>query len=148
MRTLFLIAAALAVLPNCRAADVKLSKTPDTGTISGVVKFKGKQIPAKPINMAADPFCVKYYKDKKPPISQRFVWGRNSTLQNVVVYVSKGLPTGRKYQPPQKLAELKQQGCMYVPHVLVVQVNQKIRVENLDDTLHNSRSLPRENKEY
>lgn len=148
MRILLFAIPYFVIANACYSTDLAPSKTPENRTLRGIVKFKGKQIPAKPIVMATDPYCAKYYAGKKAPLSERWKWGKNDTLQNVVVYVSKGLPAGRKYEPPKKPAELKQKGCMYVPHVLVVQVDQKLRFENLDETLHNVHSLPRENKEY
>ncbi len=132
---------------SCRAAEVNPSNSPLSGSVRGIIKYNGKQLPAKPIDMASDPYCQKYYANKQKPFRQTWVWGKNNTLQNVVVYVSKGLPAGKKYDPPEEPAEMKQKGCMYVPHVLVMHVEQELRIENLDDTLHNVHPLPRENKE-
>ena len=99
-------------------ADPKPSASPPPlGSIKGVVKFEGKLIPPKPVVMNGDPYCVKYYAGKKPALRQRWVWGKNGTLQNVLVYVSKGLPVGKKYAAPMEPARLAQRGCMYEPHV-------------------------------
>ncbi len=56
-------------------------------------------------------------------------------LANVVVYVKSEV--GGSYAPPAEPAVLDQQGCEYVPTVLVVQVGQALRIRNSDGTFHN-----------
>lgn len=135
MRILVLIVAGLANSIFCHAAEVKPSKTPEFGSVRGIVKFKGKQIPAKPVIMAADPYCAKFYAGKKGPLKERWKWGKNDTLQNVVVYVSKVLPE-RKWTMPKEDAELHQLGCVYRPHVQVIRTGQTLKIINDDNTLH------------
>ncbi len=117
-----------------------------TGVIRGIVKWEGKIVPAKPVVMAAGGFCHEFWRNKQMPLRERWKWGKNSTLQNVVVYVSGGLPTFTKGNPPRQPAELKLEGCMYMPHVQVVQVGQELRVLNKDQTYHTSYVLPHINE--
>ena len=117
------------------------------GSVSGTVKWNGKVIPAKPVVMATDPFCTKFYAGKSAPLNERWKWGKNQTLQNVFVYVSKGLE-GKKFEAPKTPHEIDQVGCMYIPHVSGAVLGQKINIKNSDKTLHNVHGLPRINKEF
>src|SRR5688572_29137157 len=72
----------------------------DAGTISGVVLFKGEKPEPKPIaEVAGNAFCKEHHKDKLP-VKETFVFGKNGdrdTVQNVLVYVSKGLE-GKEFE--------------------------------------------------
>ena len=67
------------------------------------------------------------------------LWERDSTLQNVFVYVKDGLP-GRLYPVPAEPVVLDQQQCRYVPRVLGIQVGQQLTIRNSDPLLHNVRA--------
>lgn len=122
----------------------------DAGVITGVVYFTGKQPDIKPVSdIAGNAFCQEHHKDKLP-MKDTFVFGKNGdkqTLQNVLVYVSKGLED-KDFDPPKKSVLLDQVGCMYTPHVVAVMVGQKLAVRNSDETLHNVMSSPRENPPF
>jgi len=115
------------------------------GTIKGIVKFDGKQVKRKPIRMSADPVCNNAHKDS-PSLSERYVFGDNDTLQNVFVYVSKGLE-GKTFQASGP-ATIDQVGCVYVPHVSGVVANQQINILNSDATLHNVKCSPKNNDSF
>jgi len=104
------------------------------GSIKGVVKFEGRQAARKAIRMSADAFCDKAHAE--PQLDEKYVWGENGTLQNVFVYVSKGLE-GKEVPASGRKAELDQTGCVYVPHVQGVVVNEELLILNNDATLHN-----------
>src|SRR5436190_18156929 len=78
-----------------------IADTKDTGTIGGVVLFKGTKPESKPISdIAGNAFCQEHHKDKLP-LRDTFVFGKNGandTLQNVLVYVTKGLE-GKEFPP-------------------------------------------------
>jgi plastocyanin len=116
-----------------------------SSTITGTVKYEGEIPPARPVRMEADPGCAK--KHSTPPESEFLVLGEGNTMGNVYVSVTGGLPGG-SYPPPAEPAVLDQEGCKYVPHVLGVMQNQKIRVLNSDGLLHNVHALPKKNKEF
>ena len=105
------------------------------GTIRGVIKFEGRKAKRKPIRMSADAFCQQAHPDT-PARNERYVFGDNDTLVNVFVWVSKGLE-GKSIPEPSGQASIDQQGCMYVPHVSGVMVNQPLQILNSDNTLHN-----------
>src|SRR5438067_9167297 len=66
----------------------------DGATITGIVRFKGAKPAAAPIaEIAGNAYCKQCYKGDLPR-REEFVFGKNGaddTLQNVLVYVSKGL---------------------------------------------------------
>jgi len=118
------------------AADISVGGIDQAGgTIQGTVKFDGKKAKRKPIRMSADAYCNKAHKGGKA-LNERYAFGDNGTLQNVFVWISKGLE-GKKFPTPTTHAHLSQNGCVYTPHVSGVVVHQKIDILNNDNTLHN-----------
>lgn len=125
-------------LTDAIAADASPS-----ASVSGVVKFDG--VPPKPsrIDMAADPYC----KSSSPTaMTEDVVAGANGSLENVVVFVADGLGD-RTFQPAAQPAVLEQKGCLYRPHVIALQANQKLNVVNSDATTHNIHPSPANNRE-
>lgn len=120
------------------------------GTIKGYAKFNGEQ-KKRPIlrsfNATTDKACAAAHKDATP-LSENFVWGDNNTLQNVLVYVSKGVDNSKTYKPLNAKPELDQVGCLYTPHVLGIVKDQDLLVKNSDNTLHNVHAKPTANKEF
>lgn len=115
-----------------------------TAIIQGIVMLKGKP-PVEPIiHMGADPICVAAHS--KPVHAQTVVVGKNGGLANVFVYVSKGV-TGT-YASPSTPVTLLQKGCMYIPHVLGMMVNQPLDIINEDATLHNVHAMPKINAPF
>lgn len=107
----------------------------DSGTINGIVKFAGPQLKRKHIPMNADPTCIAEHGDQQV-LRETFIFGRNDTLQNVFVYVSKGLE-GQRFDPPTHEVVIDQRGCIYIPHVNAVVAGQSVRISNNDNTAHN-----------
>jgi plastocyanin len=122
----------------------------DAGTISGVILFKGTKPEIKPVaDIAGNAFCKEHHKEI--PQKDTFVFGKNGdkdTVQNVLVYVSKGLPEDKEFEPTKTPVLLDQVGCMYTPHVVAVMVGQTLKVRNSDATLHNVMSTPRDNPPF
>ena len=105
-----------------------------TGSITGIVKFDGKQAPRRPIDMSTDAFCNNAHDE--PARQETFVFGENDTLQNVFVYITGGLE-GKDIPDPERQAVLDQHGCVYTPHVSGVVTGQTLTIKNSDQTLHN-----------
>lgn len=117
-----------------------------TATVRGKVKFEGRPPKAAaPINMAADPICAKQHPS--PVFSQEVVADANGGLQNAVVFIADGLGD-RTFDTPNQPAVVQQKGCMYQPHVLAMQANQKLEVVNGDNTTHNIHPMPKNNREW
>ena len=115
-------------------------------TISGTVTFEGKVPALKPLAMDADPACAK--KHTKPVPSEMLDLGSGNTMGNILVWVSKGLPSGKTWPVPKTPVTLDQQGCVYVPHVQGIMVGQSYRILNSDGILHNVHALPKVNPSF
>jgi len=118
---------------------------PRSSSITGRVKIEGARPKSLHISMAADPACAKAHPSGVN--NDDVVAGSEGGLENVVVFVSQGLPAGG-FNAPAEPAHIEQKGCMYEPHVVAVQENQKLRVVNEDATLHNIHPLPSNNREW
>jgi plastocyanin len=130
------------------AAATAAKKTVDmatVGSVSGVVKLDGTPPKYRPINMSADPYCVK--ANKKPVFPDEVVTGPGNTLANVIVYVKSGAED-YSFPTPSEPVTLDQKDCMYVPHVVALMVGQPINVVNSDQTTHNIHPTPTDNREW
>jgi len=128
------------------AAAVMPGAARRAATINGTVTFDGKPPVLKPIAMDADPACAK--KHSSPVANEMLLLGSGNTMGNVMVYVSKGLPTGKTWPAPSAPAVLDQKGCQYVPHVMGVAVGQTYKILNSDGVLHNVHALPKINRGF
>jgi plastocyanin len=158
LATIFLAALTSAVAVGA-AADGKPATTQSVGgidakdgaSITGIVRFKGTIPAMKPIEeITGNAFCRQCYPEGKPPMHDEIVLGKNGpddTLQNVLVYVSKGLE-GKEFDPPKDAVLLDQAGCVYTPHVVAVMAGQPLEIRNSDATLHNVMASPRQNPPF
>ena len=115
-------------------------------SITGTVTFTGKAPTLKPLAMDADPACAK--KHTAPVANEMLVLGNASTMGNVMVWVSKGLPAGKTWPAPKTPAVLDQNGCQYKPHVMALMVGQPYKILNSDGVVHNVHALPKINKPF
>jgi len=111
------------------------------GSITGSVKLSGTPPHMKGIDMSKDPYCVKQHENN-PAKMENVVVGANGGLENVVLYISEGLTGNEANAVPSEEPTFDQKGCMYIPHVLAVDVNQKFKVTTSDQTTHNIHPLP------
>lgn len=125
-----------------RAADAPV---PASTAVHGVVKIEGPVPKSAHVSMAADPSCAKLHPGgiATDDVSVDASGG----LENVIVFVSQGLQA-RAFDPPTQPAVIEQKGCMYVPHVVAIQANQKLEVVNSDNTMHNIHPMPANNREW
>jgi plastocyanin len=121
-----------------------------TGTIAGVVSFEGAPPAPRKIDTTADPVCGQ----KNPNLQTDDIMVKDGKLANVFVYVKDGSVEGGKkigdyaWPTPTSEVQLDQNGCHYNPHVLGVQVNQKLKITNSDATQHNIHPTPKLNTEW
>jgi len=113
----------------------------ETGTITGTVKLDGTPPHMKGIDMSKDPYCAKQHENN-PAKMENVVVGANGGLQYVVLFLSEGLPDSAASAVPSEQPTVDQHNCMYVPHVIAVDVNQKFKVTTSDQTTHNIHPLP------
>ena len=114
-RTVFALAAVLALIPSATAA----------GDLSGVVRFQGAPPALAPLETTKErALCGDSVPDETVLVS-------NGKLRNVVVVV-KGAPA-----PAPVKAVLDQRTCRYVPHVQAIPLGSTLELVNGDPTLHN-----------
>jgi plastocyanin len=115
-------------------------------TITGTITFSGTPPTLKPIAMDADPVCAK--KHTTPAANEMLVLGSGSTMGNIMVWVSKGLPEGKTYPAPSTPVTIDQNGCQYKPHVMGIMAGQPYKILNSDGVLHNIHMLPKVNASF
>ena len=111
------------------------------GKISGTVKLDGTAPHMKGIDMSKDPYCSKAHASD-PAHLETVVVGQGNGLQNVVLYISEGLTGGALTEVPTSVPIFDQKNCMYTPHVLAMDTNQKFKVQTSDQTTHNIHPNP------
>jgi plastocyanin len=143
--TLWLAAGAVAVwvLSSVSVSGVAVAGASITGTVT----FDGKAPALTPIGMEAEAVCHKKHGGKPVP-NEALVLGAGNTMGNIIVWVSKGLPTGKTWPAPTSPVVLDQDGCMYKPHVMGIMVGQTYRILNSDGILHNIHTLPKVNPSF
>jgi plastocyanin len=114
-----------------------------SASIAGKISFAGTAPAPEKLKVSADPYCQKEHKDG---LERKVVDVKDGGLKDVFVYVKSGL-TGT-YPAPTVAVELDQQGCMYKPHMVVLQVGQPLKIKNNDETLHNIHPRPTVNQEF
>ena len=125
------------------SASPALPAHPDAkGELKGTITYEGTLPKYKPLNMVNEPTCAKHYTT--PVFPENVVAGPNNGLSNVVVYISAGAEEG---PAPAQPAMLKQRGCRYIPHVLAIETNQEIWVQNDDSVAHTVHPMARINTE-
>jgi Carboxypeptidase regulatory-like domain len=111
------------------------------GSIAGTVKLSGTAPHMRGIDMSKDPYCVKQHENN-PAHLENIVVGTGDGLENVVLYISEGLTGNEASAVPSSEPVFDQKGCMYTPHVLAMDVDQKFKVITSDQTTHNIHPLP------
>jgi hypothetical protein len=94
------------------------------GSLAGSVKLDGPVPKRTPVNMAKEPTCATLHA-ASPALTEDVVVVATGNLQNVVVYVSAGLPDSDPTPPPEP-GVINQEGCTYKPHVIAMQAGQKL----------------------
>jgi plastocyanin len=114
-------------------------------TVTGKVSFQGQKPKLARIMMDQDPVCVQ--KHSSAVTAEDGEVNANGTLPNVFVYVKEG---AEKYSfaAPKETVELDQDGCMYKPHVLGIEVGQTLSILTKDPTTHNIHPMPKDNREW
>jgi plastocyanin len=144
MKAQFRIAACTLLLIVLAAAFMRSAPTVGaaaTGQIIGTVKLDGQAPHQKPIDMSKDPACAQAHGGAAATM-ENVVVGTNGGLANVVVYISQGLTGNEAAAISSKPATIDQKGCVYVPHVVALNVGQHMTVLNSDKTAHNIHPQP------
>ncbi|MBI4166776.1 MAG: carboxypeptidase regulatory-like domain-containing protein [Acidobacteria bacterium] len=131
--------------PGAPAAPPTPIDQATVATLTGKVSFEGAKPRLSRLMMDQDPVCVQ--KHSGPVLAEDGAVNDNGTLPNAFVYVKSG---AEKYTfaVPSTPAELDQDGCVYRPHVLGVQVGQTLQIMTKDPTTHNIHPMPKNNREW
>src|SRR6266704_6767273 len=116
-----------------------------TATVSGKISFEGTPPPNDKVQMSSDPYCQQHAADN-PTVETVKV--SDGGLENVIVYVSSGLPAGATFATPPTPIEINQQNCHYIPHVFTMMTNQQLEIKNSDMTLHNIHAWAEKNPQF
>ena len=100
-----------------------------SGSISGVIEFKGKAPVRKTVNSSSDAFCA-----TKKQLDDTVIVNKGK-LQDVHVRIKNG--TMGKHKAPSTPVVVSQEGCVYQPHVVGAMVGQPVAIKNKDKTMHN-----------
>jgi len=121
------------------------------GSVKATVKKDGERPKRNVIPMDADPNCIKANTQPDGTVkkvgTENAVVSKDGQVMNVIVYVKAGLED-KEYPAPEEKKMIDQKGCMYDPHVLTVQIGQKVIVRNSDDTLHNIHSFAKKQRAF
>ncbi len=131
--------------PVIPAADMTAVDPATAGTISGRIMLDGEAPPAGVIQMAADPNCAAMHQS--PVMTEFVITDVEGGLRNSFVYIKAGLE-GMSFPVPTEPVTLNQEGCVYLPHVIGLQVGQELNILNSDQTLHNIHATPSANAEF
>ena len=115
------------------------------GQVSATVTFSGPAPTLEELDMASEEVCAA--KHETTPTEQFFVQGPDGGLANVFVHVTQGLGD-LEFPTPSTAVVLDQNGCIYEPHVLGIQVGQDLTIRNSDGILHNINASPSENRPF
>jgi len=110
--------------------------------IRGTVTYEGPDTDT-PVSMQGDPACAALHPQ---PVDSGEIALRNGKLANVFVYVKSGLE-GKSFPVPKEKKRIDQKGCLFVPHVLGVQVGQAVELTNSDPAFHTVHALATANEE-
>src|SRR5882762_2273888 len=135
------VLAAVALMSSAILSSAPSVIAAGEGKITGSVKLTGTAPHMRGIDMSKDPYCSKLH-ESNPAKMENVVVGSGGGLANVVLYLSEGLSGSALSAIPATQPEFTQKGCMYSPHVLAVDVNQKFKVTPQDQTTHNIHPLP------
>ncbi|MCA9678420.1 MAG: TonB-dependent receptor [Myxococcales bacterium] len=125
--------AAVIVLARGGDADADggaaVSKT--TGSVRGVVTFKGTPPERTPIDRSSDPHCA----GNTAPSEDVVV--TDGKLRDVLVRVANG--SAGEHAAPTEPVVIHQHDCAYTPRVVGIVAGQKLQIVNGDPTFHNVR---------
>lgn len=130
--------------PGGAAAGGAFDMSKANADVTGKISFEGTPPPNDKIQMSSDPYCQQH-ASANPTIETVKV--TDGGLENVIVYVSSGLPAGQSYTLPAAV-EINQENCHYIPHVFSMMTNQPLKVTNSDMTLHNIHAWAEKNPQF
>jgi plastocyanin len=120
--------------------SVSAQPVPGKGVISGKVNLVGWKIPTTLPVLTRVPFLNRQIEIPDETV----VANSDGTLRNVIVSLKDAPPSDASADAPA--VTLDQVECVYTPHVVALQVGQRLRVKSSDNTMHNVHLLTRTNQ--
>jgi len=117
----------------------------NAASVSGEVVFEGTPPKLKVIDTRADPYCKLIHKDE-PLHADGAAIGPDGAFADIFVWIDN--PPEGDYPIPEKPAELDQFGCRYSNYVFGMRAGQVFSISNSDDTTHNVRGFPKNNRPF
>lgn len=145
---------AVTTVPVAPLAEALIAQVPakgDWGSIKGQIVADGEVTPLKLLvtkgNAAAKDPTVCAAQDV--PDESLVVDAKTGGIANVVIYLQKKPAKVHPELEQSKDAEVvfDQKGCQFLPHVLLVRNDQKVRVLSGDAVAHNTHTYPLKNKQ-
>ena len=125
------------------AADLKAGDKTGrlAGSVTGKVIFQGEAPPRLKQMIVKDTDVC----SRGDQYDEGLLVSQNNGIQNAVVYIT-GVSNGKPLSSLGSKFVLDQQGCRYLPHVLLVPVNSPMEIINDDGILHNFHTFCRKNR--
>ena len=124
---------ALAGLASAQSSYQVITVT-NPGTISGTVKWAGRQPAALTLPIDKDPEVCDPESHKRRDLD-RLVVGLDGGVANTVVFL-KDISSGKAMDIPESRRFLDQKHCEYEPHILLVPQNGALEMKSSDPVLH------------
>lgn len=135
------VAACLCMVLASTAAGLYAAESPEArppgGRIIGVIEVQGALPTLAPPKITKD-------KDVCLDVpNESLLVGANHGLENAVVTLE-GAPNqaASAVKPAYSVFRITNQGCRFVPHVIVMQSHDELEISNADPILHTARALP------
>ena len=104
------------------------------GMVAGVVRFEGTVPEQSVAQLSGWAECAAQHPQGNPPAGDVLV--NDGRVQNALVYIKDGLGT-RVFAVPTEPVSVDQKGCIFLPRVVGVQVDQPLKFLNSDALAHN-----------
>ena len=114
------------------------------GTISGAILFNGPVPEQSVLHLGGWSECAAQHEGT---VYAQDVLVTDGKLQNALVYIKDGLGD-RVFAVPEQPVENDQKGCVFLPRIMAVQVDQQIRYLNSDPMAHNVHGLPKNSSQW
>lgn len=104
----------------------------DAGKITGKVIFSGEAKAPKQVDITKDAKVC----GKVPHFDEQLIVSKDKGLANVIVSL-KNVKNGKSLDSMGAEFALDQNGCQFVPHIVIVPTGASLKIKNSDGILHN-----------
>ena len=130
---------------GCVAALLAVLSAPGTAAaeaVTGTILYAGPAVPPRKVDVTIDQYVCGTDKD-----AGDLLVSPRRELKNAVVWIDNP-PADRASPVPGGKVEMDQQGCVFVPRVVVVQAGGTVDFLNSDRLLHNIHATPKLNVSF